>query len=830
MTYFSYHNHSHYSNFRLKDAINRPEEIIKTALDKGLKGIALTDHEVLSGQIKFKKAYESMKDQLPEGFKIGHGNEIYLINRDQEQAMLNHEPNKYHHFILLAKNQRGWDFLKKQSSKAWSNSMYSRGMERVPTFKDELKELMKDYKGDVIATTACVGGEIPQLCNRLEESIEANDGNESNIKKEIHLKLSELIDIFGKDDLYLELQPSKNREQLVANKWLYKLGKSYGLKCTVATDAHYLTKEQANLHKAYLTSAEGEREVDLFYATTYIFSHDELLEYFKEDQLKELEENTLHIMDQIEEIEFGHETVIPQAHIPENFDIDDESMKLIDRDKYPHIWQMKESKEKMDRYYHELILKGFNEKNLEYNDEHLSRIDIEYSELLSISYQLGQPMSSYFVLMKEFIDITWEISLVGVARGSASCFFTNYLLDIVQINPLKFDLPHWRFLSKEYIGEFPDIDFDTEGSKRLEIVRLIKEKYGEDSFLNYGTFTTEGTRSTILTACRSIGLSPDEGQNIAQLAPNDKGKPWPLHDAFYGNEDKGRKPAHQFIKEVEAYDGLKDLMLGFEGLVSGRGQHASGASLFTGGYTKYNAMMKTTSGLPITQFDAGDSEFSGAIKYDFLSIVSLDQIRTAMQLLLDRGKIEWQGSLRATYNKYLHPDVLELEAPEMYQLLFDNQVPDAFQFSTKVGRQTLENIKAENFDEIAAANSLMRLTADGEQPVDKFIRYKNDISEWEKDMDKYNLSKDEKALMHELMDSRYGVCDTQELLMQLAMNEKTAKFNLREGKALRKACAKQDPKKQEEQKVKFFEKGLANGTSENLLSYIWNECFVPTFG
>lgn len=456
MTYFSYHCHSHFSNMRLKDAINKPEDIIRVAGEKGLRGIALTDHEVLSGQIKFKQAFEDQKDTLPEGFKIAHGNEIYLLNRDQEQLMIDQQPTKYHHFILLAKNQNGWDFLKKQSSMAWGNSMRSRGMERVPTFKDELKELMKDYKGDVVATTACVGGEIPQLCNRLEESIEANDGNEENIKKKIHEKLSELIDIFGKDDFYLELQPSRNREQLVANKWLYKLGKAYGLKCTVATDAHYLTKDQAELHKAYLQSDEGEREVEQFYATTYLFSHEELLEYFDEDMLNELEQNTLHILDEIEEIEFGHETVIPRAHIPENFEIDNESMKKIDREKYPHIWQMKESKDRMDQYYHELVLKGFNEKNLEYNDEHLSRIDTEYDELLAISYQLGQPMSSYFVLMKEFIDITWEISLVGVARGSAACFFTNYLLDIVQINPLKFDLPHWRFLSKEYVGEFPD--------------------------------------------------------------------------------------------------------------------------------------------------------------------------------------------------------------------------------------------------------------------------------------------------------------------------------------------------------------------------------------
>ena len=201
-----------------------------------------------------------------------------------------------------------------------------------------------------------------------------------------------------------------------------------------------------------------------------------------------------------------------------------------------------------------------------------------------------------------------------------------------------------------------------------------------------------------------------------------------------------------------------------------------------------------------------------------------------MDLLLKEGKIEWQGSLKKTYLKYFHPDVLEMEDPKMFKLLFDGEIISAFQFETPTGRQTLEKVNAQNFDELAAANSLMRLTNDGEQLVDRFVRYKKDNSEWEKDMDEYNLSKEERLVLHKFLDSRYGVCETQESLMLLSMSENISCFDLKEANILRKSVAKKDPKKQAEVKEMFFAKGRENGTREEMLNYVWNECVVPQLG
>lgn len=830
MTWFSTHNHSYFSNFRLRDSVNMPEKIIDEAIKKNLSGLVLSDHETLAGTLKFYEYYEKLKkeNKLPDGFKIGIGNEIYLVDKEVKEMMDNNMKVKFNHFLLLAKNQKGFEFLKKQTSKAWENSRVFRGMERTPTYKDELEEMMKEYKGDIIASTACVGGELPQLLLELNEAVEEKL-DETQIRRKIDHFIKNMINIFGKDDFYIELQPSYQSDQLIANEWLRKISKAYGLKCIVTTDAHYLNKEQAEFHKQYLTAQEGEREVESFYSTTYIFSTEELREYFTdEDFLQEMIKNTNEIKDKIEHINFKQDVKIPIAHIPK-FELSKNHIKKINLDKYKNINIMLKSDQEIDRYYIHLCIEGMIEKNEEFNELNLSRIDLEFGEVIAISKHMKQSMSSYFVLMKELVDIMWEVSLVGIGRGSAACYYTNFLLDIVQINPLKYDLPHWRFLTASR-PELPDIDVDAQSSARKEILAKVKEVYGSENILNIGTYTTEGPRSATLTACRSMGIDVETATNITNMLPNDKGTPWPLKDAFFGNEEKSRKASNDLINEVEKHEGLKDLMLQSQGLIRGRGQHASGVLVFPNGYVAQNAMMKTTSGLEITQFDAEDTISMGGLKYDFLSINALDRIRTAMDLLLKEGKIEWQGSLKKTYLKYFHPDVLEMENPEMFKLLFDGEIISAFQFETVTGRQTLEKVDAQNFDELAAANSLMRLTNDGEQLVDRFVRYKKDGSEWEKDMDEYALTKEERLVLHELLDNRYGVCETQESLMLLSMHKNISGFDLREANFLRKSVAKKDPKKQAEQREVFFRKGREIGTRDEMLNYVWNECLVPQFG
>lgn len=374
-----------------------------------------------------------------------------------------------------------------------------------------------------------------------------------------------------------------------------------------------------------------------------------------------------------------------------------------------------------------------------------------------------------------------------------------------------------------------DIDIDAESSKREQIVELARERYGTDKILNSCTFTTEGPKSTVITATRGYGLDVAEQHNIANLIPSEGAALWSVSDCFFGNEKKGRKPVKEFIDRVKKYDGLKDIMLSIEGLISGRSQHASSVIFYPHSFLNENAMMKTTKGLKVTQFNAEDGEYCGELKEDFLSISALGRIREAMDLLLEDGKIEWQGNLRKTFNRYFHPDVLDLKSKDMFKMLSKGEIFDAFQMSSLVARNAMRKIKPNTFDEVAITNTIIRLQTEGEQPIDKFVRYKQNINEWYQDMDKYGLTKHEQELMEKHLLPRTGICDTQEILMNIIIDPNIADGGLTFANKFRKSVGKKDEKKIENASQEFMKIMKENGQREEFARYILEEQFALQF-
>ena len=819
---FLIHNHSDYSNLRLRDATNRVEDILEYALELGLPGIALTDHETLSGHVKIERYINDNHDRFKD-FKVGYGNEIYLVDKDEvKEKQENNESIQFFHFLLLAKNQRGYEFLRKQTTRAWENSFWYRGMQRVPTYYDELKEMIKGYENDVIVSSACIGSNLNQLI------LQYNEDKTDDLKRQIHENIMYFINLVGKDNFYLELQPAikhdesnteNKKEQQIVNDMLLTLAKAYGLTPIITTDAHYLNKEQAKAHEIYLKSSNGEREVAAFYETTYMMDRNELLEYFNEELLDTLIENTHGIMDKLEPITFKNNTQVPNIDIPK---YDNNELFKDYLNEFEYINKYYNSSREMDRYYLHLIGEGMKQHNQEFNNINLSRIDVELEQVWKISEKLNQPLSSYFVLTQDIVAMMWEVSLVGVSRGSASCFYTNYLLDIVQINAIDYDLPYWRFLNKDR-PEMADIDIDAEASKREEIIELAKERYGYEKVLNSCTFNTEGSKSTVITAARGLGLSVSEQHNISNLVPNAGASLWSVSDCLFGNEKLNRKPVKSFINRVEQYEGLKETMLTIEGIVSGRSQHASSVIFYPNNFLDVDGMMKTTKGLSVTQYNADDGEYCGNLKLDFLSISALGRIREAMDLLLEDGKIEWQGTLKATYDKYFHPDVLDLESSGMFELLADGEITDAFQMSSLVARNAMRKIRPETFTEIEITNTIIRLQTDGEQPVDKFVRYKKDIREWYQDMKKYGLNTVEMGLMEKHLLDRTGILDTQEGIMEIVMDKEIGNSNLAFANKYRKAIAKKNPKLIEECEDIFRKNIVDNGHQLAFANYIIDE-------
>ena len=216
--------------------------------------------------------------------------------------------------------------------------------------------------------------------------------------------------------------------------------------------------------------------------------------------------------------------------------------------------------------------------------------------------------------------------------------------------------------------------------------------------------------------------------------------------------------------------------------------------------------MKAPNGELITQYDLGDNEYTGSIKMDFLNTKTMSMLQIASELLIEAGHMVWQGSLRETYNKYLHPDVRDYDNPNYYEALNKGELISAFQFDSQVGSVALSSIRPTSLLEVANANSLMRLMSDHEeQPMDKYIRYKNDINEWYRDMEDYGLTEDEIMLVRKHLDKDNGVCSSQEGMMLLTMDEKVANFDVVQSNKLRKGCAKKVPKLIQQAKEMVFE-------------------------
>lgn len=848
MSYFSTHNHSHYSNLRLLDSINRPKEMIQYANEIGLKGIVLSDHEVLSGHVKFIQAFKELKSDklndgtenpnpLPDDFKIGLGNEIYWCMEDSLEELKgnlsNRNPDtKFYHFLLIATNPKGHFQLRQLSSIAWKNMFTWTGMERVPTFKSDLKRIIK--QGDVIGTTACAGGYLGQLILKIHNS--ADESEKTLYKNKLKQFIADCVDIFGKDYFYLEVQPSNNPEQVIINKAILQLSKQTGLRYTIATDGHYLTKDDRHSHKVYLQSRNSEREVDDFYDATYIMSEDEIKEYLighmTEQEIQDGFDSTMIIYNQMEEYDLYHKTIIPVPELPE---FDFEHILSQGYDTYEYIKNFAYSPHKVDQYFLKLIQEGLIEKivkrgaDKEYFHVCLDRINTELREIWLISEKLDERVSGYYVLTSDVVSLMWSEgdSIVGVARGSGAGYFVNFLTSISQVNPIQYDLPHYRHLTAER-PELPDIDIDTEQAKRSKILQAMKDRYGHNKVLNIATFSTEGSRSALLSAARGLGIDVDEVSYLTSLIPVHRGFTWSLSDSYYGNEKLDRKPVKELINAVRKYEGLETVSLKIEDLVKARSVHASGIYIFSQDYTHQNALMRSSSGQETTQFDMSDSDYMGALKIDALTVQALDRIRMALDLLVELGFIQDEGKLKATYDKYIHPDVLEYEDKEMWAKVANNEVPDLFQFETPVGGQCVKKSKPTSVPQLSVANNLMRLMAEGgEQPIDKYVRHKANIQEWYDEMNSFNLTDEEVKVLEPHLKEVFGVGDSQEIMMELLMDEKICNFSIVDANYARKVVGKKIMKDIPKLQKMIFSSNVA---SDNLVRYVWETQIVPQLG
>lgn len=263
----------------------------------------------------------------------------------------------------------------------------------------------------------------------------------------------------------------------------------------------------------------------------------------------------------------------------------------------------------------------------------------------------------------------------------------------------------------------------------------------------------------------------------------------------------------------------------------GRGIHASGFYLFNDDYIEQNSLMKAPNGTETTCWDQGDSDYAGALKVDFLTVEALDKIQKAMDLLLANHKIEWQGSLRATFNKYFHPDVLEYDAPEMWDMLGRGEIIDVFQFQTQIGIEAIRKIKPRSLKEMALSSSVMRLMGDDDlNPIDHYVALKNDTKLWYEEMQTAGLTAEEMKVLERTLKPNAGCSIEQEDVMLLVMDPDICGFNIVEANKMRKGIAKKKADVIESCRHMFYEKGQQCGSRKVFLNYIWDCCIKPQLG
>ena len=824
----SLHNHSDYSNIRLRDCINKLNDLFDYAGELGHKVVALTDHESISGWVKAEKAATKIKEKYPD-LKVILGNEIYLCRNGMNAQNYNREVDRYYHFILLAKDEIGARQIREISTRAWIRSYMARGMRRVPTYYNDLFEIIGADPGHVIGSTACLGGALPTQILRAQSN--------PTLLPKIEIWIQQMDKLFGHGDFYFEMQPSKNKDQIFVNKKLLEYSKQFDISYIITTDSHYLRKENRIVHKAYLNAQSGDREVDDFYASTYMMDTAELesyFSYFDEETLQKAYENILEIRDKIQDFSLLRPLKIPNLKWKPIGNIitsgKEELFKVI-----PMLETFANSEYESDRYLVDAIWDGIvRHKDLQ-NQEAYDEINACLEDTWVSSNVNKARWSAYYLNLQNIIDICWEAgSLVGPGRGSGVGFILLYCLDITQINPLRETTKcfRWRFLNPDRVSVL-DVDFDIEGGRRAQVLNAFRKYYGDDRVANVATFRTEKSKSAILTAARGLGIDVDIAQYIASLIPADRGMLRTLDQCYNGDKENDFAPIKQFIIEMNNYPELWNVAQKVEGLICGSGIHAGGVIFVDEPFTESTALMRAPDGTICTQFELHDCEDVSLIKYDALSVEAMDKIHNCLELLCDAGLIERERTLKATYEKTIGIYKIERDNPKMWEMVWNHEITSLFQMEKQSGISGIATLKPTSVDDLAILNSTIRLMAQekgGEMPTDKLARFKANPYEWEREMEKYGLTADARTILEPVLGMSYGLCIAQEQFMELVQLPELGGFSLTWADKLRKSIAKKNPKDYDALTKEFFEITKEKGIDQNLTNYVWNVLIAMSRG
>ncbi len=627
MSFVHLHVHSEYS---LLDGACRIDGMMDRVKELGQTAIAITDHGVMYGCIDFYKAAKAA------GIKPIIGCEVYVARRNMSDRVHGIDNDPYH-LVLLCKNRQGYENLCRMVSEAFVEGFY--GKPRVDL------GLLQQYHEGLIATSACLGGAIPQ--HLLNEDYQA--------AREYAMKLSE---IFGEENFYLELQDHGIEAQRPVNQMLLRLARETGLPLIVSNDAHYLRKEDAAMQDVLLCIQTGKTVSDpnrMKFETEefYLKSEEELRQLFP--NCDEAFENTVKIADRCN-LEFTfHEYHLPSFPVPEGYT--------------------------NEEYFRKICMDGFRERYENPPQEYIDRLEYEIGVISRMGYV------NYYLIVWDFIRYAKEQGIpVGPGRGSGAASIAAYCMHITEVDPMKYTLIFERFLNPERVS-MPDFDTDFCQERRGEVIDYVMGKYGTDHVAQIATFGTMAARGAIRDVGRALNFTYAETDIVAKLVP---GTP---HITL--EEALNISPR---LKEM--YDGddrvklLIDTARSLEGMPRNSSTHAAGVVITAEPVYTYVPLSRNDDTI-VTQYTMTTIEELGLLKMDFLGLRNLTVIKDAEQQIqqIDPG-----------FSMDKAPD----DDPETFKMLTEGKTQGVFQLESTGMTGVCVNMKASSIEDITAIVALYR--------------------------------------------------------------------------------------------------------------------------
>ena len=556
MAFAHLHVHTEYS---LLDGASRVKELIRRTKELGMDSVAITDHGVMYGAVRF------YKEAKAQGIHPVIGCEVYLApGMRQERAEV--DGTRYYHLILLAENETGYRNLVELISLANIEGYY---------YKPRIdKELLRQYHEGIIALSACVAGEIPQAILR---------GNNERAEALI----AEYVEIFGQDNFFLEIQDHGLPEEKTVNRALRELAKKYDIGLVATNDVHYVHADDSEFHDILLCVQTGRTINDpdrmRFSGPDYYLKSEEEMAALFADYPDALE-NTAKIAARCQvDFTFG-ELQLPFYPLPEHFESDDAYLRAL-------------CEERLSSRYADVT------------DEIRTRLDYELGVIHGMGY------ASYFLIVWDFINYARGHGVeVGPGRGSAAGSIVAYLLGITNIDPLRYALLFERFLNPERVS-MPDIDIDFDDINRGRVISYVKERYGEDHVAQIATFGTMGAKGAIRDVGRVLEMSFSEVSAITKLVPTELNIT--LERALKESSDFRR-----LYDEDESVRRVIDLARRIEGLPRNISIHAAGVVIAKEPLAS-QVPVWVSEGTLVTEFDKDDVEALGLLKMDFLGLRTL---------------------------------------------------------------------------------------------------------------------------------------------------------------------------------------------------------------